>query len=211
MNQNTEMTLDQLAAFAGEDEGFELDRGGNFTKKLKMEVTYPVKILSQEVTVSEKNGYYVVKFELGVIKSDGSIGTGDKIVMCLPTFSDTVLANGDPEKLRDLKKNWGTQLHGMLRAVDPEHFQIFAESKKVNGKWKFFNSDGTEMTAAEKKTREQYISKAVTGVALAMVHEKYSVVNKTCYFVWAPNKTPGKDPYANFWGIQPDKYPLADE
>ncbi len=200
-----EMSLDQLANNG--DEGFEVTTP--FAKKLKMEVAYPVKIVAETFSVSEAAGYNVMKMELGVIQPDGSTTKGDTLFNCLPVFSDEVQASSDPEKLKALKSNWGKQLLGILRAIDPQTWSVYYTSTKVNGKFRMFDYEGNEMNNADRKAREDYLSKAAIGVAKAMVAGKYSLLNKTCYFVWAPNKNPAKDPYANFWSVAPDKYPLA--
>jgi hypothetical protein len=208
MTDFNNMTLEELAAMdGGDEEGFSFSDN---TKKLKVGFTHPVRIAAQEVKASENSGYYYAKLTLTAIKADGSDGVSDTVVQCLPVFSDSVKASQNPEKLEELKKNWTIQMQRILKIAHPEQFSVFAESTKQNGKWKFFDKDGRQLSNAEKAAREKVVSKAVINVAKAMVEGKYSLAGTRCYFVWAPNKKDAANPYANFWSIVPDNYPLAD-
>jgi hypothetical protein len=197
------VTLDQLVDLAGTDEGVELGKRNVFKDPFDPGLAYEIEITEQTPSVS-KNGYQQIVLKLDMVEGGGSA----KRWICLPIFSEEMRASADPEKLKQLKGMWGANLHNLLRAVDPDTYTI-ARMEKVAGKWRFFNSNGDEITKAEKDAREKLIGKAVIGAATLLYNGELNLIGLKLWYVRTQDKSNPNKFYDNFYSTQPDKFPPA--
>lgn len=214
-NSNNVMTLADLAALSGGDSiqiGKKQDTNNDkkaFETPFLPDAAYDVQILEQSSAVS-KGGYDQVKLLLGIISADGSINQKANVWISLPIFSEALSASGDVEKLKYLKERFGKNLHSLLRATDPEVYNVYAKAEKDGKKWKFTDFAGEEMTKAEVTTREKLLGKAVIGTAAALRDGKVSLVGKRVFYVRKTDTNKQNSFFDNFYAEQPTSVPMAN-
>ncbi len=202
----TTFTLDDL--IDSNDEGFNMGGQPKADKPFfNYGESYPVTITEVAVKAS-KSGY--LQAEIALALPNGK-KAGRQWLM-LPVFTPEMREGMDQEKLNALKQSFGKRFHGFLRAVDPETYSVYASMDKNGKKWKFFDSDGNEMTAAQKKARENEVSAAVikASAEIATGNVPEGMVGATLHLVVTQDKKDAKRTYLNWYSEEPTSYPAAD-
>ncbi len=202
-------TLPDFAEEAG-DEGVDLSKKqGPYKSPFENNKAYQVVVTDQKITTS-KSGWTQLELSLDFVTSDGEGKSAGRQWIMLPIFSDEKKGGEDPEKLATLQSSWGKSLHGLLRATHPEVFSVYARLEKTGRNWKFFDSEGEEMTKNAKTAREKLVGKAVLATAKRMEGGTFSIKGSKFYLVQTQDasKTPAKT-YINFFSEAPEKYELV--
>lgn len=208
------LTLEELTALAGEQQ-MSLDSGKKFTSPFEPNVAYLVECTEQQHTVS-KNGFNQLELSLSIVESTGGTRKAGRIWECLPVFSDEVaarladepgLSEGDT-KLEQLTSMFGRNIHGLLRAVNPDFWSVYARREKEGGRTVFYDADGHPMSKLERDEKKAALGKAVLGAAQAVLQGKLSFVGKRWYLV--EKATPAGKLYKNYFDQPPEKFPLAE-
>jgi hypothetical protein len=200
----SEITLDQLM---DDNDGFEMS-GSNASKPFfEFGKSYELTITDVAPKAS-KNGYLQAEITMGLAGTDKKAG---KQWLMLPVFTKEMAAVLDNEKRSKLKQSFGKTLHGFLRAADPETYAVYDRLDKSGKKWKFFTADGTEMSPAQKKVRENEVSEAVIEAAkgLAIGTNTAGLIGKTVYLVMTQDKKDAKRTYANWYSTLPEQYEIG--
>lgn len=200
-------TLDDL--IDNTDDGFEMSNQGAAKSDkpfFNYGESYEVTITAVEPKAS-KGGY--LQAEVALQLSNGK-KAGRQWLM-LPVFTKEMANGMDQEKLNALKQSFGKRFHGFLRAYNPEMFSVYADMDKSGKKWKFFDSDGNEMTAAQKKVREGEVSAAVMKASadIATGNIPEGLIGATLYLVVTQDKKDAKRTYLNWYSEEPTNYPAA--
>lgn len=203
-------TLDELAAEGGDDA---VDLGkkssGKWESPFVLNKAYPIE-LTETTPVISKNGYNQLQISLGIVGSDGEVKPAGKEWVSLPVFSDEMRATIDPEKLAVLTDTFGKGLHGLLRAVAPDTYSVYASSEKNGKKWKFFDAAGNEMSPQEKVAREKLIGKALIAAAKRLQAGTMTVKGSRVFLVRTQDKKNPAKFYMNFYAEQPTSYEMAE-
>lgn len=209
-NMSAAVTLDMLAAEGGDEEvSFNKKSTGKWESPFELNKAYPVELTKTVPTVS-KNGYSQLEVHLGIIGADGEVKAAGREWVSLPCFSDEVKATIDQEKLAVLTDTFGKGLHGLLRAVDPATWSIYARSEKNGKKWKFFDEKGEEINPAAKVAREKAIGKGLIGAAKRLHAGSMNISGARVYVVRTENKKKPGQFFMNFYAEQPTSYEMAE-
>jgi|SRR6185503_7892116 len=207
------LTLSDLAATVGENEGINFtkgktrEEGAKFESPFQIGLAYPITITEQNVTTT-RNDYLQAELKVA-IGHGGNLRNAGKIWVNLPIFSEAKTQAEDPTRLNELRQFFGEKLHGLLRAVDGATFNIYDKMEKNGKKWTYFNADGSELTGKAKVAREKEMGRAVVGAAHKMYSGEYSLAGKEVFYVRTQDsKNPNKF-YDQFYSTVPNKYPLA--
>lgn len=200
------LTLDQLVQ---DDDGFDMGGKGKSDKRFfEHNTAYHVEV-TELIAKASKAGYLQAEVALKFVGTDTKAG---RQWLMLPVFSTEMAATLDNIKLAELKTSFGKRLQGFLRAVMPEEFEVYNRLDKSEKKWRFFDSDGNEMTFNEKASKDKAVSKAVVKFAQELVTgaDMSEFIGRSCYIVLTPNKAKPEYDYVNWYSEQPSKFPLAD-
>jgi len=203
-------TLDQLAEMGEAEGGIELGKkSGGFVDPFELGKAYAVEITLDEAATT-KNGYLQRALELTQLDTAGAV-TNKKARrwLMLPVFTQEAQATLDPEKLNGIKQKSGENLHGLLRAVDPDTFSIYARADKTGKKWKFFDKEDNQISSPQMVQREKKMGLAIIGAAKEFVAGTRTVLGAKLYYVRTSDKKNPAKTYDNFYAEPPRNYPMA--
>ena len=207
-------TLDQLAAEAGDDT-MDLGRdskgsSGPYVSPFEVNKAYPVEITAEQAGVNRFGGNET-QISLAIVKPDNTLRNAGRDWVRLPVLTAEKKAEMSPEDAAKAVKDAGKNLHSLLRAASGDgRFDIYARSEKSGKNWKFFDKDGNEISAKDKKVAELAMGKAVIGVAKLMLSGQKFLTGKRCYVVRTASKTNPNKFFFNYFSEQPTSYELGE-
>lgn len=167
---------------------------------------YPIEIVNAKSTQS-RNGFEQLELEVAIVQPDGSLVSAGRLWETLPLLEHKADELGE-EKTTMYRNIFGRNTLGLLRAIEPQLFSVYAKREGKGRGAVYLDHNGEQLSLAERNKRTQAVEAAVVGASKAARDGKLNLQGKRCFLV----KVPGSNGrvFQNYYADAPEQYPLAN-